>query len=76
MARRIWCRYCGHPALAIAGVFPAKCENILCERSGFWATDPDCPLIERNPEVKPPTVGYALTYNDRRFLQSIKVSSE
>lgn len=75
MSRLVWCRYCAHPATVIAGVFPAKCGK--CDGVGFWATDPDSPLIERRKHKKRPRLPFALTQQDYQLLlKRLKIARE
>lgn len=64
MGKRVFCRFCEHPAEIIAGVFPAKCEK--CDEIGFWSTEPGH-AVERKHK-KRPRVKFAVTQQDYALL--------
>jgi hypothetical protein len=66
MARDIYCRWCDWPTEVEPGQLPAVCEH--CHREARWTT-----LAPVSDEPRP---AWELTHNDKRFLASIKVSSD
>jgi hypothetical protein len=52
---------CAHAHISIGGDQPAVCPG--CSQQAFWTTEP----VPLRP--------WALTENDKRFLRSIRVSS-
>jgi hypothetical protein len=74
MGRPCFCRFCGHPAVVIAGVFPPKCEK--CDGEGFWSTEPVETLIKDRRKTKRPRVPYDLTFMDRRMLKQLRIGTD
>lgn len=73
MSRRIFCRFCAHPAEIIAGVFPAKCEK--CDEIGFWSTEPGRGVARKH--TKRPRVKFAVTQQDYAlFLKRVRIAKE
>jgi hypothetical protein len=73
--RPIWCRFCGHPAVVIAGVFPAACAK--CDGVGFWSTQPVSTLVKEQRQKKRPRVPYDVTTQDYKlFLRRIRISKD
>jgi hypothetical protein len=62
MSRILLCRRCQHWYSVVQQQIPDICPH--CEASASWTTDPD-------PE-KP----YRLSWNDRKFLTSIRVADD
>lgn len=62
MSRVLYCRLCSEPYDSIAGLVPDYCP--VCQQPGAWTTEPV------------PTVPYALTVNDKRFLRAIKIEPD
>lgn len=74
MSRPCFCRFCGHPDVVIAGIFPHKC--VKCDGEGFWSTEPVETLIKERRRTKRPRVAFDLTFNDRRMLKQLRIGPD
>jgi hypothetical protein len=63
VARVIWCRVCYEPYESIAGLLPPQCP--ACQKPAVWTTV--------RPDPTTPTVAYATSENDRKFLRSLRI---
>lgn len=74
MARPCYCRFCGHPAEIIAGVFPASCEK--CDGSDHWSTQPPAAYLEPPKKyAKRARVKFDLTALDKKLLQRLRIAA-
>lgn len=75
MGRPCFCRFCGHPAQILAGVFPVSCQK--CDGEGHWSTQPPSAYLEPpKKHAKRARVKFDLTHNDYKlFLKRIKIAA-
>lgn len=64
MSRTLWCQNpgCGTGYASVAGDIPKVCP--ACDQPAHWSTEAG------------PKVPFALSSNDKRFLRSLKITSE
>lgn len=66
MVRTLWCRLCSVGYASVAGDVPRICPG--CDRETVWTT--------MAPVSDVPRFAWELTFNDRRFLKTIRIDAE
>jgi hypothetical protein len=72
----LFCRHsnCGKPFESMAGDQPGICP--FCRRDAWWSTTPGDGRNPGKPRRVKPTVAFALSFNDKRFLKSLRIDPE
>jgi hypothetical protein len=72
----LFCRHpnCGKPFESAAGDQPDVCP--ACRQGGLWSTSPGDGWDATKPVCVAPQVKFELSFNDRRFLKSLRIDPE